>query len=282
MNFEEVRKLAITALFSDDVLFHRLVLKGGNAMSLVLGISPRVSLDLDFSIEADFEDLEDIVGRIERALSDRFRTSDFVVFDVKMVAKPSTGDTPAWWGGYELNFKLIDGDRHRSFGSDRDRLRREAFVLGPNQQKVFTVDFSKSEYTAGKMRAELDHYTIYVYPPAMIALEKLRAICQQMEDYAPTGRTRRPRARDFFDIFTIVDKTPFRFGAPENHELIRLIFAAKQVPLALLRKVASQRDYHRTDWPSVRTTVSGPLEDFDYYFDFVLKEISALHSLGIE
>lgn len=28
--FEEVRRLTITALFSDDILFEQLVLKGGN------------------------------------------------------------------------------------------------------------------------------------------------------------------------------------------------------------------------------------------------------------
>jgi len=54
MNFEDIRKLTITALFGDDFLFDQLVLKGGNAMNLVLGISPRVSLDLDFSMASDF------------------------------------------------------------------------------------------------------------------------------------------------------------------------------------------------------------------------------------
>jgi hypothetical protein len=46
-SFADIRKLTITALFSDDVLFEQLVLKGGNAMSLIYHISPRVSLDLD-------------------------------------------------------------------------------------------------------------------------------------------------------------------------------------------------------------------------------------------
>ena len=47
---------------------------------------------------------------------------------------------------------------------------------------------------------ELDDYTIYVYSPTMIAIEKLRAICQQMPEYA---LQRRPsaRARDFYDIY---------------------------------------------------------------------------------
>jgi Nucleotidyl transferase AbiEii toxin, Type IV TA system len=224
MNFEEVRKLTITALFSDDFLFEHLVLKGGNAMSLVLRISPRVSLDLDFSMEADFENLDEIRIRMEKALANRFRTAGFIPFDVRLTAKPSTPPVLPWWGGYELNFKLIDENRHRALGSDRDRLGREALVLGPKQQKVFTVDFSKCEYTAGKVSAELDDYTIYIYPPPMIASEKLRAICQQMEDYAPTGRTKHPRARDFFDIYKMIPRkvsTSLRLSLPRKRYRFR-------------------------------------------------------------
>jgi len=55
-------KLTIVALFSDDELFGQLVLKGGNALSLVYGLSSRSSLDLDFSIEKDFADLDDIAA----------------------------------------------------------------------------------------------------------------------------------------------------------------------------------------------------------------------------
>jgi hypothetical protein len=224
MNFDEIRKLTITALFSDDVLFEQLVLKGGNAMSLIHRISPRVSLDLDFSMEADFENLEEVQARMEHVLADRFNSVRLIPFDVKLLPKPSVQqeNLPPWWGGYELRFKLADEKRHRSFGLDfdRDRLRREAFVLGPNQQRIFTVDFSKREYTLGKVRAELDDYTIYVYPPAMIALEKVRATCQQMEDYALTGTTKRPRARDFFDIFIVVTMTGLRFDTPESRDLL--------------------------------------------------------------
>jgi hypothetical protein len=181
-----------------------------------------------------------------------------------------------------LRFKLADEKRHRSYGLDRGRLRREAFVLGPNQQKVFTVDFSKREYTAGKIRTELDDYTIYVYSPAMIALEKLRAVCQQMDDYIPTGTTKRPRARDFFDIFIVVTKTGLRFDTLESRDLLKPIFAAKDVPLALLAKIPDQRNYHREDWPNVRTTVAGPLEEFDFYFDFVVRKVQPLHSLWMK
>jgi predicted nucleotidyltransferase component of viral defense system len=284
LELTEIRKLTLTALFSDDVLFDQLVLKGGNAISLVHRISPRDSLDLDFSLEADFEDPKAILARMERALTDRFSVAGFVPFDVKLVAKPSEQhqNQQVWWGGYELEFKLIEEARQRSFGVNLDRLRREALVVGPNQQRTFRVDFSKYEYTAGKIQAEIDNYTIFVYTPAMIAIEKLRALCQQMEDYAPTGETKRARARDFFDIFIIVTKTGVQLGSSENLELIKMIFEAKQVPTSLLAKLAQQRDYHRDDWPNVRATVAEPLEEFDYYFDLVVKEIEPLHSLWVK
>ena len=284
LELTEIRKLTITALCSDDVLFEQLVLKGGNAISLVYGISPRDSLDVDFSLETDFENLEDILARMEHALTSRFNVVGFIPFDVKLAPKPAElrENQQPWWGGYQLEFKLIEETRHRSLGSDRERLRREAFVVGPNQQRIFRVDFSKYEYTTGKVQAEVDNYTIYVYTSAMIANEKLRALCQQMEDYAPTGKTKCPRARDFFDIFIIVTNTGLRLGSSENLNLIKMIFAAKQVPISLLGKLAGQRDFHRNDWPNVRTTVAETLKEFDFYFAFVLQEIKPLHSLWMK
>lgn len=283
-SFDEIRKLTITALFSDDLLFEQLVLKGGNALSLVHGISLRASLDLDFSLEKDFDNLPDIQRRMERALADRFASVGLVPFDARLIPKPSIqkDECVSRWGGYHLEFKLIDEQRHRSLGRENERLRREAAVVGPMQMKVFRVDFSKWEYTAGKVRADLDDYTIYVYTPAMIALEKVRAICQQMEEYAQTGKTKSARARDFFDIYTIATKTGFRFDAPETAGLTKLIFAAKNVSLSLIGKIKNQREFHRIDWPSVRGAVAQPLEDFDFYFEFVLREIAPLHALWME
>ena len=45
MNFEEVRRMTNTALAGDDLLFDQIVLKGGNAMGLVYGITSRKLLD---------------------------------------------------------------------------------------------------------------------------------------------------------------------------------------------------------------------------------------------
>ena len=59
MDFTEIRRTAITALFSDDMLLDRLVLKGGNALSLVYELTSRTSLDLDFSMANAFDDFAD-------------------------------------------------------------------------------------------------------------------------------------------------------------------------------------------------------------------------------
>ncbi len=53
-DLERIKKLVVIAMFSDDELMERLVLKGGNALDLIHRISTRASLDLDFSMERDF------------------------------------------------------------------------------------------------------------------------------------------------------------------------------------------------------------------------------------
>ncbi len=203
MNFEDVRKLTITALFSDDELFEQIVLKGGNAMSLVYQITSRASLDLDFSLEKDFEDLPETRRRMERALNSRFAPFGFVPFEVKLLPKPSKRDEIGipWWGGYRLEFKLVEEERYNRLSSNLEQLRREALVVGPNQLRVFSADLSRWEYTEGKVPAELDAYTIYVYTPAMIALEKLRAIASKWKHMRRQAE-RSTRVREISMIFT--------------------------------------------------------------------------------
>jgi hypothetical protein len=283
LDFQFVRRTAITAMFSDDLLFGRLVLKGGNALTLALGISDRTSLDLDFSIENDFEDIDDTQRRILVALTKRFGSVGLVIFDFRFDKKPAVaregGDTR--WGGYVVHFKLMEKYKYEDLGNDTDAVRRDSLVVGPNQQRVFTIDLSKCEYVKGKRELELDDYTIYVYSPEMIALEKLRAICQQMPGYT-LNRTPVPRARDFYDIHLIVNKTVIDLASDENLELARHIFAAKDVPINLLAKIPDYKEFHRADWDSVRASTKGSLHDFDYYFSFVITISNSMKSLWNE
>jgi predicted nucleotidyltransferase component of viral defense system len=75
MDFAQIRRVTITALFSDDMLLDQLVLKGGNALNLVYGLTHRTSLDLDFSMDSDFKNLDEARERLFRALRNRFDTA---------------------------------------------------------------------------------------------------------------------------------------------------------------------------------------------------------------
>jgi len=265
-------------MFSDDVLFEKLVLKGGNAISLVYRYGARGSLDVDFSIEGDFEDVENAEKRIMAALVDRFSASGFVLFDYIFGQRPQTkGVKNPKWGGYRVQFKIIEQQKHEEFRGDPEAIRRNAAAVGPLQQRVFTIDISKWEFCEGKAETELDEFAIYVYSPAMLAVEKVRALCQQMAEY-PIRGPKTARARDFYDIYVILDESKIDLTTADNGELVEAIFAAKNVPLELMGLIESYREFHRLDWPSVEATVTGKLKPFDFYFDYVLGIVQKLES----
>jgi hypothetical protein len=129
-------------------------------------------------------------------------------------------------------------------------------------------------------------YTIYVYTLEMLAFEKIRAICQQMDEYdssvPSTGKS--ARARDFFDIYTILEHCPVDFLAGDNRTLLENIFAAKKVPLRLIGKIPEYREFHRPDFASVKDTMKEGMElkDFDFYFDYVVEKLAPLKALWEE
>ncbi len=265
-------------MFSDDVLFGKLVLKGGNAISLVYKYGARGSLDVDFSIEGEFEDTEDAARRITRALTDRFDAAGFIVFDCSFGPRPlMPADNPKW-GGYRIQFKIIERDKHRRFNAELDAIRRNATVIGPLQQRVFNIDISRWEFCEGKTETKLEEFTIYVYTPPMLAIEKIRAICQQMTEYR-IRVAKTARARDFYDVHVIIEESKIDLSDRQNLELVRQVFAAKEVPLELMGLIAKYREFHRQDWPSVEATVGRELKRFDFYFEYVLGVVKKLETL---
>lgn len=283
MDPADIRRIAITAMFSDDLLMDMLVLKGGNALDLVHHLTFRGSYDIDFSIEGDFADVEEIRKRVFRALHDRFDAVGMIVFDEKFGPQPKTRrpGLDERWGGYRAEFKLIPVDKASTLENNLDAMRRNATSLSAAHDRVFRIEISKYEYVDGKVERELDAFQIYVYTPEMIAIEKLRAICQQMPEYAlnPHGHA---RARDFYDIHTVVTKANVDLANPQNLDLIRGIFMAKDVPVDLMKQIVNHRELHRSDWPSVVQTITERPNEFDYYFDFVVEQVGRLESLWNE
>jgi len=281
-----IKKLTITALLADEILVGLLVLKGGNAIDIVYDLSNRGSIDIDFSMEKDFTEKEMgyVRNQISGLLNQEFSKSNLTVFDVKFIERPKKMDdeVKAFWGGYNVSFKVIEIAKYQKFDGNLDKCRRNAIPISSNNSTIFEVDISKYEYVKDKIAKDLDGQIIYVYSPEMLALEKLRALCQQNADYIEVvySMTAKSRARDFYDIHNLVTSFSLNLEKPENLELIKHIFEAKRVPLVYLSELPAQYELHKGSWESVLDTINinETPQDFDYYFDFVNTIATLLHS----
>jgi len=273
----EIRKRILTALFRDQRLCEMLVLKGGNALSLVYQIGDRTSLDLDFSIESDFEDLAGVSSRIEAAITAEFASLEILVFDFAMRPRPKLSNDP-WWGGYSAEFKLIEAATADRLGHQRDHMRRQSLSIGPgSQRRKYSVEISKYEFVDDQIEHTVDGVTVRVYTPALLAAEKLRALVQQHPDYPQISReTKRSRARDLYDIWTIADYFALRIEA--HFATVQAVFEAKRVPFGLLGRFRELRAIHSVTWPDVENSVGHRIREFDYYFDYVRTIADSLYA----
>jgi Nucleotidyl transferase AbiEii toxin, Type IV TA system len=278
-----IKKAALVAMFADDDLMELLVLKGGNAIDLVHQVNSRASVDLDFSIPGDL-DHELVRPKIEHALQSTFELQGYHAFDIKMSSRPGQmpDELASFWGGYLVEFKLISRDRARATEKSLETMRREAIRLGEGTK--FTIDISRHEYVDGKQAHDLDGYRIYVYSPEMIVCEKLRAICQQLPEYASIvsrGGLSNQRARDFIDIEALVERFNVDLSAEQAHQVVGHMFAAKKVPLRFLGLIAATRDFHQLGYAQVKAAMKPGVrvQPFDHYFSFVLEQCKKLEPL---
>lgn len=286
---KKIKTTTVISIFSDDDLLDLFVLKGGNAMDLVHQVSSRSSVDLDFSMR-DNLDIEFVKPKITEALVSGFKEIGYLAFDIKMTPKPKENlpsVLASFWGGYAVEFKIISLNTATELNENIDDMRRQAINLGRGTK--FEIDISCHEYIEGKQRTNFEDHTIYVYPPEMIVCEKLRAICQQLEEYGQiikrNGLGKR-RAKDFIDIETLITEFQIDLSQPNIQELLKQIFDIKKVPLNFLAKIREPeiQSFHQVGYDSVKDTVlpNKSLQTFNYYFDFVSKEVAKLETLWNE
>ncbi|MFB5937198.1 nucleotidyl transferase AbiEii/AbiGii toxin family protein [Peribacillus castrilensis] len=281
---DKLRRIAIISLFTDDELIDTFVLKGGNALNIAFGVNDRSSMDLDFSMKQDFGiDLQKVREKISNALERTFREENLVAFDVKLFPTPGEvrQEYEFFWGGYTLEFKVIDKERFNALEGNLESVRKNAIVMNDKQGKKMKIDISKYEYIDPKTEIELDGYTIYVYTPLMVVYEKFRALCQQVDYYSKhiVDTHRRPRPRDFFDIYTTLLKfSDMELLNLDNIDILIEMFKIKRVPLFLLEKLKDDRVFHEAGFYTVRDAVSSDvkLESFDFYFDYVLARVEEI------
>lgn len=167
-----------------------------------------------------------------------------------------------------------------------DSLRKQSEAVDPSDKKKFQIEISKFEYCGQKQELELDNYTIYVYSPEMIVVEKIRSICQQMPEYRTIvkSQSQSPRPRDFFDIYVTTKHFNVDLTSDSTLELVRGSFRSKRVPFELIPKIRDYRHYHEQAFDGVKDTVysRSDLKDFDFYFDYVVGECEKLKPLWEE
>lgn len=272
-------------MFADDFLLEKFVLKGGSAIDLAYKIDARSSIDIDLSLEEDFSDAEfkEISIRIKRSLDSIFDEAGYIVFDYIFSIRPRQikKDRPHFWGGYRVEFKIISKEREEYLKTDIDKARRNAEDVGPGHIKKFEIDISKYEYCKEKTTQDIDGYTIYVYTPKMLVIEKLRALCQQMSEYKYNVGTKAPRVRDLYDIFVLVKRLNIIFST-EDLELLEKVFEIKEVPVDLLKMLPKYKEQYE-DMQSLKDTVpNSNLEPFEVYFNFVLDLINSILEKDIQ
>lgn len=292
MDFEEIRKMIIISLFTDDILYEKFVLKGGNAL-IVHGVNKRASLDIDISIGNRFSENEMVwvKNTLEKNLNETFNRRGYSVIDVSLIKRPRKlgQEKEKFWGGHCLEFKIVSLENKYKLDLgeiDISKLRQSSLSMNPSStSKIFKVDISNHEFCEKKTEKYIDGFPIYVYTPIIIVYEKLRAICQQQKEYTDIVKTnRRPRARDFFDIYSVmedhIDSLYIKedLFSEENLRDLEVIFKLKHVPLELLNNIENYRDFHEENFQAVADTVVGSekIESYDFYFDYTVKLAKAI------
>lgn len=291
MHIDRIKTLSIIALATNDELFQALVMKGGTALDTIYGISKRPSIDIDYSMTDDAlnkETLELWSARLEKIFTSTFSRENLDILDFLLEKRPEEKGEgrPENWYGYRITFKALP---HEVATGDLRKDRSISLQLGRAGKKEFQIDISPFEFTSGKRTHTVDDYDVYVYTPEMIALEKLRSLCQHTEEYRrqqSLGGTLKGRAKDFYDIVLLRNAGLFQLNdttAPSLKFTLHGMFQAKNVDLSLLKALRKYHDLHERDFQSVRDSVGirEALQPFDYYFDEVLGMIDQLEVLGV-
>ena len=264
-----IRKIALIGIFSNDQLTERLVFKGGSALELVYKLTSRASIDIDFSIEDDFseDEIQEIEATLKEAILSRLKEEGYFLFDFSFTKRPEKirPGTPPFWGGYNVEFKVVDIKVAETLDYNINKLRQRSLIATPSQGKKFLIEISKHEYCKETTYGDLDGYKISVYTLRAIMFEKLRAICQQMKEY-PHMSTPSPRPRDFYDIRKIMEFEKINQNlSAEDVEIVKAIFAKKEVPIELLGSIGEYKGFHGQALESlIATLIPEERKSFDF------------------
>lgn len=289
MTPDEIRNTTLKAIFSNDQLNEKLVLKGGNALK-IYGIVERESQDLDFSIKETVRFSEEKEGKeFQKSISEAFNNKGYFVNAFEFVSKPNIrhDSLPPYWGGYKITFTLLDVSLYQDVIASQDpenmkELNKYGIPLERDGKKI-EIDLSYDEYVENKEDYNLNGTKIYLYSPLMIVYEKIRASCQQLDEYPLTKKTK-TRARDLYDIYKSLTNSKHidlrdQVLSFENFYILENIFRVKKVPLSLMKKLETKKDDLKIDYEEkvLPQVSSRNHEDFEFIFDYNQKLFKDLY-----
>jgi predicted nucleotidyltransferase component of viral defense system len=268
MEVDEVIEICLTGIYKEDIFNGSLYLKGGQALRIKEELKSRFSADIDFSTPKKIELPDLFFNNLEEALRNEFSSRGYYLFDFTPERRPKfrTEGTPDFWGGWLITFKFIE-NQHKTKPLE---LRRKMAIIprGAISQKI-EFDISEYEYCGSVEKIKVKSVEVSVYSRVLLLVEKIRAICQQHPDYKLKGND--ARSRDYYDIEKLWSKSLQEKNEDtfinECAKHIENVFKAKEVDLALLEQIFLPDfvEVQRNGWPSVVSSVSDKMQNFDYY-----------------
>jgi hypothetical protein len=274
-----IKHIVIRALVSDDEIMEAIALKGGSAIEEFYNPhnKARASIDIDFSLNDEFVDFEDIHTKVHKLLDEEFSSSPYRMLDFSFYPNPKLIKDKIR-SGYKIELKVVSQEVYVRMQEDVKRLRYYSYTI--DSGKTFKVEISSYEFCDGCDYKKFDNYDVRVYTPQMIICEKLRAICQQTPQYKMHIQSKRlssARAKDFYDIHYLITHFNIDLNTNENRSILGSMFAKKKVPLTFLSLIHDSYDQHLLDEPSLSNTVPAvDYKGFRFYFDFVESLVSEL------
>lgn len=104
-------------------------------------------------MEGQFENIEVLRIAMDRSLHASFAEVSLIPIDINVIFKPRhlSEDMQAFWGGYSVDFKLIEIHKFQKFRHEAEQLRRNALVIGtPGSGTKFEIDISPQNCPANE------------------------------------------------------------------------------------------------------------------------------------
>ena len=287
IEIDEIIREILYGLYHDGVFTKDILIKGGQAVRIKEDIKHRFSVDIDASVNGAIPDPSTFFVLFKRSLDKQFIKSNLVVIDFKQVRKPRNPhlDTPAFWTGWLVTFKLLEKENQKP---DKEKQSRMAIIPDGSASPKITVELSEHEYCGDfkqmklEIKNEPEKVSTYWYSTEMLVVEKIRAICQQHPDY-PHRRKPTSRARDFYDIANLIEKK-IKDKDLSNFKnkcanLIDPIFKAKQVDKKIIKKIFEPKFVAKMKegWPLVlETTPNRGKHEFEIYVDILEEFVNSI------